>query len=437
MKPLGRFGSNLLLMLLSETPHGVFEDNTIATSTWVTKEVARGFLNDVKFLANVNRTYDSQYEQNGARVGSTVLARMPQRFTVTDGQALQIQNLYDSTVPVTLTNQKNVAFGYSSAQATTDLDNIRSRYTQPGAEALANAADVLAFNNVYRDIFNSVGSPGTTPSATLTYLQAGVKLTDLAAPMQGRVAVLDPLAMATLANTSSTLFNPGAVISENYRDGQFGRRQLGVESWFQDPNRPAHLTGSFTSCTPLVLGAGQTGSTLSSNGWASSATTLRKGDVITIANVFSVNPLSYQSTGRLQQFVVTATTSDVTGAIAALPIAPSIITSGQLQTVDSSPASGAAIIPLGSTITTGAGTLTATTSPQSLLYHPDAFAFVMADLIEPGAGCKATVVRSKEVNVSIRLVEQYQIQTDQNPSRLDMLIGAATLQARLACRVWG
>jgi hypothetical protein len=119
--------------------------NTLATPSWTTKEVARGFINKLVFLANVNRTYDSQYEIAGAKVGNTVNARLPQRFTVTDGQALQLQNLYDQTVPISLTNQKNVAFGYSSQQATTELDNIRARYVEPGSEALANAAEVLAF----------------------------------------------------------------------------------------------------------------------------------------------------------------------------------------------------------------------------------------------------------------------------------------------------
>lgn len=409
--------------------------NTLATPTWVMKEVARGFTNEVKFLANVNRTYDDQYKQAGARVGNTVQARLPQRFTATDGQALQLQSLYDQTVPITLTNQKNVAFGYSSAQATTELDDIRTRYTQPGAETLANAADVLAYNAVVRDVYSSVGTPGTTPSATLTYLQAGVKLTDLATPMDGRVAVLDPLAMVTLANTSSTLFNPSAVISENYRKGQFGRMQLGVDEWYQDPNRLAHTTGTFTASTPLVNGANQTGSSLITDGWASGASTLNKGDVFTIGGVYTVNPLSYASTGRLQQFVVTSTVSDTTGDMT-ISISPSIITSGQLQTVDASPANNAVITVLGAT-SAATGTLTTTVSPQSLVYHPDAFAFVMADLFKPDAGCKATVVRSKALGFSLRMVEQYQIGTDQNPSRLDMLIGAATIQARLAARVWG
>jgi coat protein Gp5 len=409
--------------------------NTLATPSWVTKEVARGFVNDLSFLANVNKTYDDQYEISGAKVGNTVNARMPQRFTVTDGQAMQLQNLYDQTVPITLTNQKNVAFGYSSAQATTELDEIRSRYVRPGSQALANAAEVLAFQAVYRDIYSVVGVPGTTPSTTALYLQAGVKLTDLGVTMSDRVAVLDPLAMITIANTSSLLFMP-QVVSGNYKTGQFSGQQLGIGEWYQDPNRPVHTTGTFTASTPLIKGASQTGAVLITDGWASSAATLTKGDIFTIAGVNSVNPVSYQSTGRLQQFVVTATTSSAGVDMATLPVSPPIITSGQLQTVDASPADDAVITVLGATSAAG-GTLATTTSPQSFVYHPDAFAFVMADLMKPSAGCKATTVRSKELGISIRMVEQYQIGTDQNPSRLDILIGAATLQARLACRVMG
>ncbi len=382
-----------------------------------------------------NASNDDQYIQAGAHVGNTVLARLPQRFTVTDGQALQLQNIYDQTVPITLTNQKNVAFGYSSAQATTELDDIRSRYVQPGAEALANAADVLAYQAVYRDVYSSVGTPGTTPSARLTYLTAGVKLSDLAAPLKDRVAVLDTLAMATISDAGAALFNPGSAISDNYRSGQFSGAALGISEWYQDQNRPAHTTGTFTASTPLVNGANQTGASLITNGWASAATTLKKGDIFTVGGVYTVNPQSYTSVGRLQQFVVTADTSDSTGDMT-IPISPSIITSGQLQTVSNSPADDAVITVLGATSPTS-GTLATTVSPQSMVFHPDAFAFVMADLINPGAGAKATPIRSKQWGISIRMVEQYQIGTDQNPSRLDILIGAATVQARLAARVWG
>jgi hypothetical protein len=253
--------------------------------------------------------------------------------------------------------------------------------------------------------------------------------------MDGRVAVIDPLAMQTLANTASLLYNPTAYISDSTRKGMFSTQLLGVDSWYQDPNRPVHTTGTFTSSTPIVTPASQTGSTVATTGWASGATTLKKGDIFTIAGVYSINLLSYTSTGRLQQFTVTADAADVTGAIAALGISPPIITSGQLQTVTNSPANNSIINLIGSSGATYAQSTTV--SPQGFVYHPDAFAFVMADLIKPGAGAESTTVRSKALGLSIRMVEQYQIGTDQNPSRLDILIGAATLQARLACRVFG
>ena len=408
--------------------------NTLATPSWVVKDVLRGYNNEIKFVSNLNRTYDDSYMVSGAKVGYTVSARLPQRFTVTDGQAFQPQALFDATVPITLTNQKNVGFGYSTASQTMELQEVRDRYVQPAAEALANACDVLAYNAVYRDIYSSVGVPGTTPATNLLYLQAGVKLTDLAVTQSGRKAVLDPLAMVTLVNANLASFNPSSKISGAFNNGLFANDVLGISEWYTEPNKVIHTTGTFTASTPTVNGAGQTGSSLITQAWASGATTLKKGDIFTVAGVNSVNPLSYTSTGRLQQFVVTADISDTTGAMT-ITIAPPIITSGQLQTVDASPATSAAIT-VWSANPSG-GTLATTSSPQSIVFHPDFAAFVMADLEEPGAGATSKTVRSKQFGVAIRWVQQYQIGTDQNPSRLDILIGAATLQARLAVRVVG
>jgi hypothetical protein len=184
-----------------------------------------------------------------------------------------------------------------------------------------------------------------------------------------------------------------------------------------------------------VNGANQTGSTLITNGWASGATNLKKGDIIELAGVFSVNPISRVSTGRLQQFTVTADISDSGGAIAALPISPSIITSGPLQTVSGSPASGAAIYVWNTRQTTYAQS--ATVSPQSLILHESAAAFVVVDLAEPNGGAKSTFARSQDYGISIRFVQQYLLNSDQNGNRLDMLFGAAPVRVENACRVVG
>lgn len=408
--------------------------NAPVTPTWVTNETAQRFQNSVKGVANFNRSYDDSYRVGGAKVGYTVQARIPVAPTIRRGTGWAPQGIIDRTVPITLSYQTGVDFAWTSAQATQEIDRVRERYVNPAADVLASDADAQGMLDVYRAVFNSVGTPGTTPSATLTYLQAGGKITDLAAPQDGRVAVLDTLAMLTLANTSSTLFNPSPAISDNYRRGQFGRDQLGVGEWYQDQNIPRHTTGTFTASTPLTNGASQTGSSIITDGWAAGASSLKFGDIFTIANVFSINPLSRVSTGRLQQFSVQADISDTAGAMT-ISITPSIITSGPLQTVSVAPADNAAITVWSAN--PAGGTLATTVSPQSLLFHPDFATFVMADLVDPDGGVNATFARSRDFGISIRFLRQYQMGTDENGSRLDILFGAAPLQPRLCSRIVG
>lgn len=409
--------------------------NQLATVNWVTNEVGEGYLNSVKLIAKVNRLLDEQFDaKGGAKVGSLINYRIPVRFQPTFGQALQVQPLNDQTVPVALTTQINTAFSYSSAQAALELDEIRTRYITPATDAIASAADRVMYDATYTQIWNTVGVPGTTITTNQTYLNAGAKLDDFSVPRPGRVAVLDSQAMASIAGTQATLFNPASKISGVYNSGMIGNQTLGFEEWFIDQNRSVHTTGSFTASTPLTTTAGQTGSTINSNGWANGATTLRAGDSITFANVFAVNALSYQSTGRLQQFVITADISDTAGAIA-LPIAPPIIPTGQYQNVSAAPGATAAITvwsanPVG-------GTLTATPSPVSMLFHPNGLAFVTADLPRDLGGAKVEMTRSKQYGVSIRWASQYQIGNDQNPGRLDLLMGGAVLQSRLVVRAQG
>jgi len=413
--------------------------NSFITPTWVLKDVARVAVNQLKFAANIERWYDDKFKAGGAKVGYTVSGRLPQRFRTTKGQAFQAQPINDVTVPVTLTDQANIGTSWSTADATVVVEDVRRRYVNPAGEQLANTIDYDGLTRMTPTVAHSVGVPGTAPTSRLTYTTGAAKMTLVAVPMSGRVAVLDPIHMVNLIQDTSTLFNPSAAISENYRDGQFGRNQLGIAEWYQDQNRYVHTTGSFTSSTPLVNGANQTGSTLNTNGWASGAATLNAGDVITLAGVYEVNPQNYASTGQLMQFTVTQTTTSVGVNMATLPISPPIIPTGNLQNVSNSPANGAIILVLGSgqVVATGTGTMTATTSANSLLFHPEAFILAMADLDADLDGATVARVADNEMNVSLRYVKQYSAQSDQKMARIDALYGFKEFRPDWACRVWG
>lgn len=408
--------------------------NTFATPSWTLKETGREYENNLRFVANIVTEYSDEFIQAGAVVGNTINYRRPARFTVSDGAALDAQNILDVTVPISLTNQKHVDMSWSCWQETTEVDDARNRYIKKAASALAAVIDALAFNTVYRDVYNSIGTPGTTPSTNLAYLQAGRKLDDLATPTDKRVAVLDPEQMIVLVNANLSSFNPANVISEGFRKGMFGANVLNVDEWYSSQSHATFTTGTTTTATPLVDGASQTGSTININGWGSGTTALKRGDIITIAGVYSVNPENYQSTGRLQQFTITADTSDSSGATATLPISPSIITSGQLQTVSNSPANDAVVTYWSMA---AGGTQSATVSPTGLLFHPEAFAGVTADLAMPSGGARAKRIQSKVRGVALRMAEFWDGKTDQNVTRIDTIVGYATTRAEFGCRVQG
>lgn len=406
--------------------------NTFITPNWVTTDTAMNWMNAIKFVGRMSREYGADWKDkpDGAQIGSTVQVRLPQRWEVKEGQALQQQAILNQTVPVSITNQLQVSMGWSSSESALEVEKVQERYTKTAARALANKCDVFAAEQVYRSIYYSVGTPGSSITSNLTWLNAVALMRNVGVP-EDLVAVLDPKAMANLIQTNTTLFNPSAYIGEMYKSGKFGGPALGIDEWFYDPNMPTFTTGTFTTATPVISGASQTGSTITTSGMGTYA--FKAGDVFTIAGVYALNPLSFINTNELQQFVITADTAG--SSTATLPISPSIIVTGALRTVSNTPANSSALSFVGATGTSGA-TMAATNSRQSIVFNPAAFAWVSADLPVNLPGAVAGRTSDDDAKLSMRYVEQYNVQTDQLPRRIDMLVGAAPVLPYFAFRAW-
>lgn len=408
--------------------------NTFITPTWVTTDTATGFLDSTKLIGRFDRQWNDQWanKPEGAQIGDTAQIRIEQRWTVTEGQALQQQAILNQTVPITINHQFNVGMGWSTAQQTLEVEEVQSRYTRPAGKRMAAKWDRIAGQEVYKSVYFSVGTPGTAITSNLTWQDAVAIMQEQAVPDEF-CAVVSPGQQAQLVSSNLTQFNPAQQISEYFKSGKFGAGALGVDEWYYDPLLPLHTTGTFTASSWAVVGANQTGSSLSVDGAGTYA--LKAGDVFTIAGVYSTNPLEQDlSMGRLQQFTLTA---DVSGSsTATLSISPSIVTSGALQNVSGSPADNAVITFLGSTGSVG-GTLSATASRQNLVFHPSAFAFVMVDLARSLPGAEVGYLSDRETRIKMRMVQQYNIQTDQNPSRIDTIGGVAAILPYFAVRAWG
>lgn len=409
--------------------------NTFISPNWVSTDVAMFWDNNIKGLNLSSMTYGSEWKDkpDGAQIGYTVQQRIPQRFRVKRGQAMQQQPILNQTVPVSLTDQLQVAMGWSSADDAILVEEVQERYNKPAGIALANECDLFFLQTVTKAVYFSIGTPGTPITDNETWTDGIAILRAFGVPEE-LLGVTDPKQQSKLVASNLTQFNPAAKVGGYFNKGYFGGNALGVSEWAWDSNIYVHTTGSFTASSPAVNAGSQSGSTLAFDGMGTYA--LKEGDVFTIDGVFGVNPISYVNTTILQQFTLTADLSGTTSGT--LAFKPAIIadTNSQLQTVTALPADNATIQFLGATGTVGA-TMTATASKQNLIANPEAFAFVSADLPVKLAGAVAgRTPGAKTDRVSIRYVDQYNSQTDQLGRRMDALVGAAPILEYFALRAW-
>ena len=401
--------------------------NSILTIDMITRKALEILENNLVITRNVNRQYDDSFAVSGAKIGSTLRIRLPDRALVTDGAALQVQDDAEQSTTLTVASQKHIGVNFTTAELTLQLDDFAERVLKPRISQLASSIDADVAN-AYKAIFNTVGTPGTSPATALVLLQAQQKLNESAAGMAPRYATVNPAANAGLVNGLSGFFNPTDTISKQFKNGMMGTGVLGFDEINMSQSIKVHTTGSRAG-TILVNGAVSTQgqSTISIDGLTGATDTVTVGDVFTIANVFAVNPQTRESTGSLQQFVVTAAQTGVSNALANMAISPPIYTStSALATVNSFPADNAAVTFVGTA---------STAYPQNMIYHKDAITFATADLVMPQGVDMAA--RANHNGISMRVVRAYDINNDRMPCRIDVLYGFSTIRPQMACRLWG
>jgi len=396
--------------------------NSILTIDMITRKALEILENNLVLTRTVNRQYDDSFAVEGAKIGSTLRIRLPDRALVTDGAALQVQDDNEQYTTLTVSSQKHIGVNFTTAELTMQLDDFAERVLKPRISQLASSIDADVANS-FKYIGNSVGTPGTTPATSLVLLQAQQKLNENAAVMQPRYATVNPAANAALIEGMKGLFNPVSAISKQFKNGLFGEGILGYEELNMSQSVKQFTTGSRAGTVTVstsVTTEGSTSIVLTGLG----STTIKAGDVFTIANVYAVNPQTRESTGSLYQFVALA---DVTASTTATVTVPAMYSASQaLATVDALPVSTAAVTFLGAA---------STQYPQNLIYHKDAITFATADLLLP----QGVVMASRQVHngISLRVVRQYDINNDRLPCRIDVLYGYSVIRPQMAVRLWG
>ena len=402
--------------------------NSILTPQIITREGLRILHAESNFLTKINRQYDSRFAVSGAKIGTSLDVRLPNKFTVRTGANYSAQNMIERKVNLPVATIKGVDLTISDSELTLSLNDFSEQFLKPAMNQLVSDIEYSAMLSMYKSVPNYVGTVSTQIDYK-KFQQAGQRLTENLAPTSDRTFLLNPASRVEFSDAVKGLFQASSNIEDQYREGMVGR--TGGFDVFENTMIPVHTTGTYGG-TPLTNGATQ-GSTGSGNayvatsdiitdGWTSGGTSLKAGDIVTFAGCYDVHPETKVSTGVLKKFVIVSDVSDTTGAIT-MTVSPAVIAGGAYQNCSNRIADNSAITVLGTS---------ATAYGQNLAFHKDAFTFVSADLDIPKGVDMAA--RERFGNISMRFVRWFDGDSGDWKARFDILHGMAALYPELAVR---
>jgi coat protein Gp5 len=402
--------------------------NTLVTPDMVAREAQRIAHESSQFIATTDRQYDASFAKTGAKIGSALRVRKPNKYTRTQGsRVMTVQEQGEETQTITVATQDHIDMSFSSVELALSIDEFSQLYIEPAVKGLISGieGDYLAFAT--KATYNVAGTAGTAIT-TLGTGPAGAraKLNQGLAPKDKRYVQMDSVTTGALVNGMAAYFNPSADLSKQFREGQIARTAMA--DWYEN-ERVWSLTNSDdvvanTNADGLVTDGGSSIAVGDDLAQAKQVV----GSVFTVAGVYACHPETKAAYSHLQQFTITAT------GVVSVTVSPAIHLTGAKKNVCSVSGANLAVTAFNEAALTFVGSASAT-YVQPLMYHPEAFQFVTADLPLMGGADKCA--RRVQDGLSLRVWTDGDIRNDELLMRIDILYGMAALRPEWACRMVG
>lgn len=408
--------------------------NTIRTNDIVI-EAGRLLKNKSIFLRNSVMGYDERFGKNGAKQGDTASIRLPARYTVQDGPVYQDQAHNETIAQIVINKRKNLGVKFTAEELKLSMDMFSKRVIAPAMNQLAAEVDSIIARDIYKQIGQSTGTPGTTPASVQVLLDTNAKMNNMGVPGSPRSLVLNPAGEAGVVGGMSTLFNGQDIIEKQMKTGMVGSNILGFDSISSSPNIPMHTNGSRTAGTTSAAVTTQGTTSIALTGLGASGT-IKEGDVFTIADCYAVNPLTRQSTGQLYQFVAAADVTAGGGAGAATVTIRHALYSADAVSNDDVQLAIVNTLPGNSKTTTFVGTASVV-YPQNLAFWKDAIAVAFVDVSLPGNGVTTATYSDPDTGLTIAYTQGDDIKNFESIKRFDVFFGSKLIRPEGAVRLWG
>lgn len=312
--------------------------NQLITTQLVSNTALAMFANNAPFIMTASRIYNDDFTSSGYKIGDTLQVRRQNNFIVGDGSTATPQDIIETVENVTVAHQYHALISYTVQDLSLRIEDFSRLFIQPAIQNIISQMERDICAAAEQELYFFTGTAGTPINSYTTVDLAGAKLLEQAVNISSdaylATTVRDGSSLkGSLLNQFTPVFN-----EEIVRQSAIGH--LSYFDVFQSQNIVKHQAGAGPTLHAgdalLVNGAVGSGNVIVMNGATAGVTNyFLPGDLISIAGVQSVNPLSRAATGQDMQFVITAPASSDGGGNITVNVSPSIIssTSSPLQNV--------------------------------------------------------------------------------------------------------
>lgn len=287
------------------------------------------FANNAPFVMTGSRIYQDDFQNSGYKIGDTLQVRRQNNFIVGDGSTAVPQDIIETVENITVAHQYHALIAYTIQDLSLRIEDFSRMFIQPAIQNIITQMERDISRAAEQELYFYTGTAGTPINSFSTVDLAGAKLLEqgvnIASDAYLAMTVRDGSSLkSALLNNFTPVFNEDIV-----RQSAIGH--LSYFDIFQSQNIVQHVAGAgptlHSGDSLTVNGTVSSGNTIILAGATASVTNyFLPGDLIQIAGVNSVNPLSRQSTGQNMQFVITGAANSSGGGAVTITVSPSIIT---------------------------------------------------------------------------------------------------------------
>ncbi len=393
--------------------------NSFINSTLLSKEAAAHFILNNTFFHTANHSYDGMFTDRTYDAGDTVNIRLKNFGKVQRGNTVTASDIVESSLPLTLQSLYSYPVTYTTDDLSTKLraDTWMDRVFYPGVDAIIGEINKDIAVSAALHTYNWFGTVGTPINSFTTIDSISAQMTELAIPMQHRYMALTPANSSALKSSLQNSFNTtlNTDISMQSKLGHLSTFDMFEEQLIA--THTAYEAGPIG--TPLVNGDVSSGNVIAMDGFTATITTIVKaGDIIEIADVYKVDPITKTNTGRLMQFVATLNASSSPAGELSFTVSPAIIgdSTNPNQNIVNSPAVATNVVPDNAVVTV-------VSSHRANLAYTNESLYIVTPPLAKLDTPESSTFRDPKTGISLRVSKSAEILDNKNVLRVDVLCG--------------